>query len=64
MKMFQPWNDTVRLLSGDWALEPGRKPIAFDTRYKHELERMVQDASRHSAGRSLTFMLLTLILIF
>ncbi len=63
MKMFQPWNDSVRLLSGDWALPPGRKPTAFNAREMHETEPLILKVSSHPAVRSLPIILLTLIMI-
>ena len=62
MKLFQPWNDTVRLLSGDWALQPGRKTTAFDVHGTQEIELPIQKGL-HPAVRLLTFMLMTFIMI-
>ncbi len=62
MKQFQPWNDSVRLLSGDWALQPGRKLTVFNARSTQEIELPLQKGL-HPAVRLLTLMLLTFIMI-
>jgi hypothetical protein len=62
MKVFQPWNDSVRLLSGGWALQPARKPIPFDDHSTLEMELPIQKGL-HPAVRLLTLMLMTLIML-
>jgi len=63
MKKFQPWNDTVRLLTGDWVLQPGRKSNALKGRHAREVEALLQRLSSRPAILSFTLILLALMVI-